>query len=201
MTMVEDTTTEQMQGGGPAPEETQNGRRMTWGTGAIWLVLLAFLLLLFFGLRRTQQGPVQPGAPAPQFSLKTFDGQTLDTTQMRGHVILVNFWASWCVPCEQEAAELQQAYENYKDKGVVFVGVNYVDTEPEARDYMARFAITYPNGPDLGTRISQAYRIRGVPETYIMGANGHLVEAKIGPYASLAEIQASLDRALASTTE
>ncbi|MGA9193063.1 MAG: TlpA disulfide reductase family protein [Anaerolineales bacterium] len=199
--MVEETAIEPTQAGESSSEEIQGGRRFTWGTGAIWLLLLAFLLLLFFGLRRTQQGPVQPGAPAPQFSLTTFDGQDLDTTHMRGQVILVNFWASWCVPCEQEAAELQQAYENYKDKGVVFIGVNYVDTEPEALDYMARFDITYPNGPDLGTRISQAYRIRGVPETYIMGANGNLVEAKIGPYASLAEIQASLDRALGSTTE
>ncbi len=199
--MVEETAIEPTQAGELSSEEIQGGRRFTWGTGAIWLLLLAFLLLLFFGLRRTQQGPVQPGAPAPQFSLTTFDGQDLDTTHMRGQVILVNFWASWCVPCEQEAAELQQAYENYKDKGVVFIGVNYVDTEPEALDYMARFDITYPNGPDLGTRISQAYRIRGVPETYIMGANGNLVEAKIGPYASLAEIQASLDRALGSTTE
>jgi len=199
--MVDETAIEPTQAGESNSEEFQGGRRFSWGTGAIWLLLLAFLLLLFFGLRRTQQGPVQPGAPAPQFSLTTFDGQDLDTTHMRGKVILVNFWASWCVPCEQEAAELQQAYENYKDKGVVFIGVNYVDTEPEARDYMARFDITYPNGPDLGTRISQAYRIRGVPETYIMGANGNLVEAKIGPYASLAEIQASLDRALGSTTE
>jgi len=199
--MVEETAIEPTQAGESSSEKMQGGRRFTWGTGAIWLLLLAFLLLLFFGLRRTQQGPVQPGAPAPQFSLTTFDGQDLDTTHMRGQVILVNFWASWCVPCEQEAAELQQAYENYKDKGVVFIGVNYVDTEPEALDYMARFDITYPNGPDLGTRISQAYRIRGVPETYIMGANGNLVEAKIGPYASLAEIQASLDRALGSTTE
>ncbi len=199
--MVEKTAIEQSQGTEAMAEEPQAGRRFTWGTGAIWLLVLAFLLLLFFGLRRTQQGPVQPGAAAPQFSLTTFDGQTLDTAQMRGQVIVVNFWASWCVPCEQEAAELQQAYENYKDKGVVFVGVNYVDTEPEARDYMARFAITYPNGPDLGTRISQAYRIRGVPETYIMGADGNLVEAKIGPYASLDEIQASLDRALAATAE
>jgi cytochrome c biogenesis protein CcmG/thiol:disulfide interchange protein DsbE len=181
-------------------EGERPGRRFTLGTGLIWALVAAFLLLLFFGLRRTQQGPVQPGAPAPQFSLTTFDGQTVDTTQMRGKVIVVNFWASWCVPCEQEAAELQQAYLNYKDKGVVFVGVNYVDTEPEARDYMARFDITYPNGPDLGTRISQAYRIRGVPETYIMGADGTLVEAKIGPYASLAEIQSSLDRALAATS-
>lgn len=198
--MVDESAIESTQGSEPDANEAPTGRRFTWGTGAIWLLVLAFLLLLFFGLRRTQQGPVQTGSAAPQFSLTTFDGQTLDTTQMRGQVIVVNFWASWCVPCEQEAAELQQAYLNYKDRGVVFVGVNYVDTEPEARDYMARFDITYPNGPDLGTRISQAYRIRGVPETYIMGADGNLVEAKIGPYASLDEIQASLDRALAANT-
>jgi cytochrome c biogenesis protein CcmG/thiol:disulfide interchange protein DsbE len=199
--MVEQKSIDQDREGHPESQESQPGRRFTWGMAAIWLLVLAFLLLLFFGLRRTQEGPVQPGAPAPQFSLTTFDGQTLDTAQMRGQVIVVNFWASWCIPCEQEAAELQQAYQNYKDRGVVFVGVNYVDTEPEALDYMTRFDITYPNGPDLGTRISQAYRIRGVPETYIMGADGRLVEAKIGPYVSLDEIQASLDRALAATAE
>ncbi len=199
--MVEETAIEPTHDGELKPDRIEAGRRFTWGTGAVWLLVLAFLLLLFFGLRRTQEGPIQMGSPAPQFSLTTFDGQVFDTTEMRGQVILVNFWASWCIPCEQEAAELQQAYANYKDRGVVFVGVNYVDTEPEARDYMGRFEIAYPNGPDLGTRISQAYRIRGVPETYIMSANGDLVEAKIGPYVSLDEIQASLDRALAATAE
>jgi cytochrome c biogenesis protein CcmG, thiol:disulfide interchange protein DsbE len=185
----------------PAESPAAPGRRFTWVTVLVWLGIAAFLLLLFFGLRRTQEGPVQPGAQAPQFSLTTFDGQTIDTSQLGGQVVLVNFWASWCIPCEQEAAEMQQAYLANKDRGVVFLGVDYVDTEPEARAYLARYSITYPNGPDLGTRISQAYRMRGVPETYVIGPNGALVEAQIGPYASVSDIQASIDRALASGSE
>jgi cytochrome c biogenesis protein CcmG/thiol:disulfide interchange protein DsbE len=183
-----------------AETSASGGRRFPWVTALVWLGVAAFLGLLFFGLRRTQEGPVQPGAPAPQFSLTTFDGQTIDTRQLKGQVILVNFWASWCVPCKDEAAELQQAYEANKDRGVVLLGVDYVDTEPEARAYLAEFNITYPNGPDLGTRISQAYRMRGVPETYVIGPDGLLVEAQIGPYASVSDIQASIDRALASGT-
>ncbi len=123
----------------PTAEIPAGGRRrLSWVTVLVWLAVAAFLLLLFFGLRRAQEGPVQPGAPAPQFSLTTFDGQTIDTQQLRGQVVVVNFWASWCVPCEQEAAALQQAYEANKDRGVVFLGVDYVDTEPEARGYLAR---------------------------------------------------------------
>jgi len=76
---------------------------------------------------------------------------------------------------------------------VVFLGVNYVDTEPEARAYLGRFGITYPNGPDLGTRISQAFRIRGVPETYILGEDGRLAHVKIGPYTSLDEIVRAIE--------
>jgi cytochrome c biogenesis protein CcmG/thiol:disulfide interchange protein DsbE len=86
----------------------------------------------------------------------------------------------------------------YKDQGVVFLGVDYVDTETEARQYLEKFGITYPNGPDLGTRISQAFRIRGVPETYIAGPDGKLVAVKIGPYQSLSEITQQIELALAN---
>jgi cytochrome c biogenesis protein CcmG/thiol:disulfide interchange protein DsbE len=110
-------------------------------------------------------------------------------------VLLINFWASWCVPCEQEAAELEQAYQMYQDDEVVFLGVDYVDTETEARAYLARFGITYPNGPDLGTRISQAFRIRGVPESYLVAPDGTIVSVKIGPYLSLQEIIDSIEAA------
>jgi cytochrome c biogenesis protein CcmG/thiol:disulfide interchange protein DsbE len=147
---------------------------------------------------RSQQGPISVGSRIPDFTLTTFDGQTYNTADLRGQVIVINFWASWCEPCEEEAAELEQAYQEYRDRGVVFLGVNYVDTEPEALAYIERFGITYANGPDLGTQISQSFRMRGVPETYIANAEGILVGRKIGPYSSVEEIVAALEAALGS---
>jgi len=77
---------------------------------------------------------------------------------------------------------------------VVFLGVDWVDTEPEAKRYLAQFQITYPNGPDLRTSISQLFRIKGVPETYFIGRDGRLADFKIGPFTSVAELQGMIDR-------
>ncbi len=75
---------------------------------------------------------------------------------------------------------------------MVFVGVDYVDTETEARAFLHRFDITYPNGPDLGTKISQAYRIQGVPETYVVDQTGTLARVIIGP-TTAADLQAVIE--------
>lgn len=176
------------------PQE-QSGRRGLW-SALIFVVALAFLGFLALGLNRAQEGPVRVGAQAPSFTLTTFDGQSYNTEAYAGQVIVVNFWASWCKPCEQEAAELEQAYQMYKDQGVIFLGVDYTDTEPEALAYLERFGITYPNGPDLRTAISQAYRTRGVPETYIIGPDGQIVAVMIGPYESVEAIIADIELAL-----
>jgi cytochrome c biogenesis protein CcmG/thiol:disulfide interchange protein DsbE len=164
----------------------------------VWGLLLGLLAILGLGLIRSQQGPVGVGAMVPDFTLTTFDGGTIDIRELRGQVVVINFWASWCKPCEQEAAELEQAYQQYKDQGVAFLGVDYVDTDREAMAYLEKFGITYPNGPDLGTRISQAFRIRGVPETYIVGPDGQLAAIKIGPYQSLEEIVRQIETARAA---
>ena len=177
-----------------APTPSSRGNRR-WVTVAVWVAVLGLLALLGFGLIRRQQGPVGVGARMPEFTLTTFDGETIASRDLQGKVLLVNFWASWCIPCQQEAAELEQASQLYSDDEVVFLGVDYVDTETEARAYLSRFGITYPNGPDLGTRISQAFRIRGVPESYVVAPDGIIASVKIGPYQSLQEIVDSIEAA------
>lgn len=170
------------------------GRR--WVAIAVWVAVFALLAVLGISLIRTQKGPVGVGSTVPSFTLTTFGGETVSIEDLRGVVVVINFWASWCKPCEQEAAELEQAHQQFKDEGVVFLGVNYVDTEPEALAYLERFGITYTNGPDLRTRISQAFRIRGVPETYVIRPDGIIDSVKIGPYASLEEIVAAVEAAM-----
>ncbi|MDP2994236.1 MAG: TlpA disulfide reductase family protein, partial [Anaerolineales bacterium] len=109
---------------------------------------------------------------------------TVTLSDLRGQVVIINFWASWCPPCREEAAYLEQTWRKYKDQGVVFIGVDYVDTEKAALAYIAEFDITYLNGPDVGTRIAQAYNIKGVPETYYVDRNGTLRGVHIGPLTS-----------------
>jgi len=166
-------------------------------TGLIvaFAVILALLGLLAWGLRKVQAGPVESGM-APDFTLTSFDGRTLTLSELRGQVVIINFWASWCPPCREEAAYLEQTWRKYKDKGVIFIGVDWVDTEKEALAYMDEFDLTYFNGPDIGTRIAQAYNIQGVPETFYVAKNGELRGVHIGPLKS-PELDEKIDELLA----
>lgn len=160
--------------------DAQSRPRLRPGWVLAGVSLLLLLAFLGWGLYKSQQGQVQQGS-APDFSLAGFDGRTVTLSQLRGKVVIINFWASWCPPCREEAAYLEQTWRKYQDRGVVFIGVDYVDTEKEARAYIQEFDITYINGPDLGTRISQAYNIKGVPETFYVDKKGQLRGIKVGP--------------------
>jgi cytochrome c biogenesis protein CcmG/thiol:disulfide interchange protein DsbE len=147
-----------------------------------WALVFGILGILGWGLVRVRGGPRASG-PAPDFTLTGFDGRQVTLSDLRGQVVVINFWASWCPPCREEAAYLEATWRDYQESGVVFIGVDYVDTEAEALAYLREFAITYLNGSDVGTRISQAYRIQGVPETFFVGRDGQLRGVKIGPLA------------------
>jgi cytochrome c biogenesis protein CcmG/thiol:disulfide interchange protein DsbE len=181
----------------PVEKSTKTGLSRLWRILA-WVGLFALLVVVAMVLLRKQQGPVALGQKPPSFTLTTFDGQEITPADMAGKVVLVNFWASWCKPCEQEAADLEAAWKYYQPRGdVLFLGIAWTDTEPASLAYLKKFGITYPNGPDLGTSISQAYRTTGVPETYIIDKNGKLASLKLSPYTSLAEIKAAIDPLLA----
>lgn len=140
---------------------------------------LVVLGILGAGMVLRGRGQVNQG-PAPDFTLETFDGQVIRLSDYRGTPVIINFWASWCLECYREAPILEEAWRRHKEH-VMFIGVDYVDTEPAARAYLKRFDITYPNGMDRGSLISDAYRVQGVPETFFIDRQGIVRGVKIGP--------------------
>ena len=191
--MVEEAqTADEVTAPSPVVPASSRGRWRSW---LAWGLVLAFLGVMGWGLLNAQAGQLDRG-PAPDFSLNLYRGGTFRLSEQRGKVVMIDFWASWCVPCRQEAPALEGLWQEYRDRDVVFVGVAYADTETAATLFLDEFGITYPNGPDLGTRISDAYRMKGVPEKFFIDRQGQIRAVIIGP-ASEAEYRRQLEMLLA----
>jgi cytochrome c biogenesis protein CcmG/thiol:disulfide interchange protein DsbE len=181
-------------GSSELPSTSPAKKTVKWGRFIAWSVVILLLVIVGLRLIQVQRGPLEIGKPAPLFRLTTYENKEIDLEKLKGKVVVINFWASWCEPCEQEAADLETAWRYYQPRGdVAFIGVNWSDADKNALEYLKKYDITFPNGPDLGTRISQKYRITGVPETYILDQEGNLASFKFSPFQSVQEIQSLID--------
>ncbi len=161
----------------PQAESVQGGGGPTLARPLLVLVFIAGLALLTalaLGLNR-RQGHLAPGDPAPEFSFRDFDGTQHDLGSTAGQVVLLNFWASWCVECVPESAELEALWQELGPKGLVVLGLAYTDTEPEARAYLQAHGLSFPNGMDRGAAVSTRYGLTGVPESVVIDRAGRLV--------------------------
>lgn len=158
-----------------------NWKRSLGGLG----VALPIIALLGYGLSR-DPGVLPnalPGSPAPEFSLAVMDspGDTIRLHDHAGQILVLNFWASWCLECRHEHRILSETAEAYVDKGVHFYGVLYNDSPENARRWIQEMGgQSYPNLLDNGTRMAIDYGLTGVPETVIVSPEGKVVHKQIG---------------------
>ena len=178
-------------------EEKETKRKMGFGSLVAWILLFAFFVVLGMQLFKNQQGYLTVGEEAPLFTLETYEGTIITPEDMEGKVVLVNFWASFCISCKDEARELEEAWQFFKDRGdVLFLGVAWSDTTKAALGYIEEYGITYFNGPDLKHAITDAYRMDAVPETYVFDKNGIITATVIGPFSRTEQIILVIESAL-----
>lgn len=144
------------------------------GFFAVTFIAVFSVLLLF-----QSKGPtLNTEKKAPDFTITTFEGKKITLSKLpKDKVIVVNFWASWCGPCREEAPELEKVWRQYKGR-IYFIGLNWKDDKKDALAFMKEFKVSYPNGP-VENKVATEYGITGIPETYVI-KKGYIQEHIIG---------------------
>jgi len=170
---------------------------------AVGLVALLFILLVWSIVHNEGGGAAAAVArgeepAAPEFTLERLDRPgMLSPSSLRGKVVVLNFWGSWCFACKGEAAILEAGWQRWRDDGVVFVGVDFHDFRADARRFMRRYGKTFPMVYDGPGNLLSAYGLTGAPETFFVGRDGRIVAHVVGAIEA-DELDANVRRALAS---
>jgi cytochrome c biogenesis protein CcmG/thiol:disulfide interchange protein DsbE len=174
---------------------------MNWKRLILPLAGIPVVALLGYGLTRDAKivpSPL-PGRLAPEFTLETLEGDTLRLSDLRGHVVMLNFWASWCLACIDEHPLMVAAAERWQPEGLRVVGVVYQDVRQNARDWMREKGGDWSNVLDEGSRTAISYGLFGVPETYLIDRRGVIAYKQIGPVTP-AVLSTWIPRLLADST-
>ena len=133
---------------------------------------------------------------ATDFSIETLEGQILELSDLRGKIVMLDFWSSWCPPCRTEAPDLEHVSRQYRDLGVEFIGIAIWDREEDVRSFLKRYQVNYINGLDKHGLIAVDYGVRGIPEKYFIDRQGNLVRKFVGPM-GLEDLEEVLDQLIA----
>lgn len=185
--------------------------RFVWiATGAM-LIILGIALFISAGMPQTTLyvGHIGPkgriyapeiGAYAPLFQRQTLDGDKLALEKLEGQVVLINFWATWCEPCQYEMPILQDLHQQYAQRGLSIIGVNTGETPAKIEDWVARFKLEFIIVLDnTEPTLADIYRLRGQPSTFILSPTGQISAIFYGPI-SFTQLEAAIQPLLPNTT-
>ena len=160
---------------------------------AVGVPLLIFLVILVIAMLQSSRGGGRPGVndtlgevavstdANADFQVTTLDGESLKLSDLRGSIVMIDFWSSWCPPCRSEAPILAEAYERWSELGVEFVGIAIWDNEEDVADFLTRHGINYPNAIDDDGSIAVEFGVRGIPEKFFVNPDGEIVRKINGP--------------------
>jgi thiol-disulfide isomerase/thioredoxin len=153
-----------------------------------WLIIFSFCAGGVFFLSCCSKGEKEPSSGlAPDFSLKTFDGQEITLSQLKGKVVLLDFWATWCGPCKESIPHLIQLYKTYRESGFELVGINLDKGDVEVvRRFIMSMDIPYPvvTAPE---EVVRSYRVTGIPATFLIDKEGKIRERIVGFSSAIAQ--------------
>ena len=166
---------------GEVPSASSRVSRLPVIIGLIVICSLAFGLVWMQGAKYE---PVVVGKVAPDFELKNLNGETWKLSDQQGQVVFLNFWATWCKPCQEEMPSMERLHQTFESEfadDFVMVAVSIDKSADDIPAFMAKHELTFPVLHDRWGKVDRIYKIMGVPETYIINQAGVLVEKVIGP--------------------
>lgn len=168
---------------------------MTW----VYTLLVVLLGIMIYALLNTKVDYKDVGSSVPDFSIKTFDGETIQFSSLPQNIRVVHFWASWCATCKEESPALEEAWDHYRGgEDVIFLGLAASDTDSDARAFFLQSSLTYPNGLDDGDRISDLFTVMAIPGTVIVDQHGVILFRQAGSFRSSEQIIQIVDELLAN---
>jgi peroxiredoxin len=141
------------------------------------LTLLVFIVIFLSGMASP---PLRVGGPAPTFELKTRKGKVFKSSDLKNKMVILNFWATWCVPCTKEMPELNKAYSSLKDNDVEIIAINFAETRSKVDEFVNKHHLKFPVLLDKYGDVSQDYRVRNLPVTYFISRDGIIVDSVFG---------------------
>jgi peroxiredoxin len=145
------------------------------------LVVVAAAGYGFVALQESKAYGLRPGAAAPTFRLPALEGPPVDLAALRGRLVVLNFWASWCPPCVAEMPSLDRLHRALGAQGLVVLGVSMDQDEQTLRDFIRRVGVGFPILRDPDAHVAQEYRATGYPETFLIDGTGKIVRVYVGP--------------------